>query len=677
MRTTAPQWATSLLALVVVVSAHPESASASQAQGGGSPDRPQVEAAAARELIVIIKSQHKRLTFAQDIKRLAVGDADVLVAELITSREVLALGRQTGRTTLIVWFANGTQKELVVSVERDLSVLEHALTLVNPTIHVESAPDRDALVLTGRVPDVSTSQAAEAIARNYLDAGSDRRGGADALLAASPGTPGQDPGATAATAPGTPAPATAPTAQLQGAVQASGTVINLIELDSLPLLPEEKIQEAIKVIGGGNVRVSRVMHGIVRDDSKDTLVLEGKVPTQVALVRVLALTAQLFVGQSITSQDIRVIADEAGGLAEQGGQGQSQNNQSQSLGGGASASLFGGNRGAQLANQIQTNIGRAKAIEAAGGRVLSFIEVTDLPQVRVDIRLVEVNRTKLKAFNPNTVVATSDFRQPSLNPAQSAVAAQGDQAARVGSSGPAIQNVLSFLNGSLLNQLQYAGAHFAIDAALSLLERQGIAQSLSSPSLTVLSGEMAQVQVGGEVPVPVAFAPAFGTGTAASTPGVFSSVQFVPFGVQLQIRPLVGDDDTITLDVQPQIVMPDAVLTDVIRQSTGAAVPTTAFQTRALRTSSRLLDGQALVIGGLITNSTSANATGTPGVSRIPIIGRFFEGFNRNDQSTELVIVVNPVVLRTPIADAAMWMFPERSELLRSLLRDQSGAAKK
>ena len=66
---------------------------------------------------------------------------------------------------------------------------------------------------------------------------------------------------------------------------------------------------------------------------------------------------------------------------------------------------------------------------------------------------------------------------------------------------------------------------------------------------------------------------------AAATPGVFSSVEFVPFGVQLQIRPLVGENDTITLDVQPLVVTPDAVLTDTIRQSTGAAVATTAFQT--------------------------------------------------------------------------------------------------
>src|SRR4030095_10905394 len=188
----------------------------------------------------------------------------------------------------------------------------------------------------------------------------------------------------------------------------------------------------------------------------------------------------------------RVVADEAGALADQT-QAQGQSQQSQQLGGGATASLFGGSRGNRLTNQVRTNLARAKAIEAAGGRILSFIEVSDLPQVRVDIRLLEVNRTKLRAWNPNSALLLSDFRQPSLNPAQSAVTVQGDQAARVGSTGAAIQNVLSFLNGGLLNELQYSGGHAAIDTALSLLEREGIAQSLSSPSLTVLSGELAQV----------------------------------------------------------------------------------------------------------------------------------------------------------------------------------------
>ena len=622
--------------------------------------------------VVVIRSQYRRLPFAQDIRRIAVADTEILTAELITSREVLVLGRETGRTTLIVWLANGSSLEFPFTVQRDLSVLERALKRVHPSIEVESAPDRDALVLTGVAPDLNASLAAEAIARNYLDAGNNNRGPAQPLMAAPP----QDAGGAAAQNPAAAAPAAAadPGAsrpQLQGAIQPSGSVINLIQLDRLPPLPEEKLRDAIRAIGGQDVTIRRVLRGDVSDDSGDTLVLEGHVPNQTALVRVLVLSAQLFAGQTLTAADIRVLADEAGGLADQT---QTQSAQTQ-LGGGAASSLFGGASGNRLSNQVRTNIGRATAIEAAGGRILSFIKVIDLPQVRVDIRLVEVNRTKLRSLNPNSVLALSDFRQPSLNAAESATAVQGEQAARVGAAGAAIQGVLSFLNGGLLNELQYSGGHTAIATALSLLEREGIARNLSSPSLTVLSGELAQVQIGGEVPVPTAFAPAFGAaaataGAGAATPGVFSSVEFVPFGVQLQIRPLVGDDDTITLDVQPLVVTPDAVLTDSIRQSTGTAVATTAFQTRALRTSSRLQDGQALLIGGLLSSSTSANTASTPGLRAVPILGRLFQGFNRNDQDTELIVLVNPAILRTPVPDVAMWTFPGRDELLRSVLAE-------
>jgi hypothetical protein len=41
---------------------------------------------------------------------------------------------------------------------------------VHPSIGVTSAPDRDALILTGKVPDVTYSQAAEGIAHKYVNA---------------------------------------------------------------------------------------------------------------------------------------------------------------------------------------------------------------------------------------------------------------------------------------------------------------------------------------------------------------------------------------------------------------------------------------------------------------------------------------------------------------------------
>src|SRR5713226_9312540 len=241
---------------------------------------------------VIIKSQHRRLIFPQEIQRIAIGDTEILSAELITSREVLVLGRETGMTTLIVWFSNGSSREYLFSVRRDLSVLERALKLVNPTIEVESAPDRDAIVLTGRVPNVLVSQTAEAIARSYLDASNNRRGAAEPLVAAPPaappaasdagGAPAVAPGAGAQTAASTPqastaaqqppatpgAPSQTATVQIQGAVPPSGTIINLLQLETLPPPPEQKIKDAIQAIGGQGVTVRRILQGNIRDDSR-------------------------------------------------------------------------------------------------------------------------------------------------------------------------------------------------------------------------------------------------------------------------------------------------------------------------------------------------------------------------------------------------------------------------
>src|SRR5262245_1413267 len=238
-------WATGLVGLVLVGSARTTAAAADERQSPAS------VRTTGSEPTVIIKSQHRRLPFAQDIQRIAVGDTEILSAELITSREVLVLGRETGRTTLIIWFANGTSREYLFSVQRDLSLLERALKRVNPSIEVESAPDRDAIVLSGIVPNVVVSETAEAVARNYLDAGNGRRSAAQALVAAPSASAGTTPAAPGATA--QPAPASAPTTQLQGAVQPSAAVINLIQLENLPPLPEDKILGAIKTIGGQGV----------------------------------------------------------------------------------------------------------------------------------------------------------------------------------------------------------------------------------------------------------------------------------------------------------------------------------------------------------------------------------------------------------------------------------------
>jgi Flp pilus assembly secretin CpaC len=615
------------------------------------------------EVILLPEAQHVRRAWTSDIERVAVGSADLLTAEPTGSRELLLLGKGRGRTSLIVWTRDGQVQNYSVLVQRDIRLLQATLKRLHPRIEVEIAPDRDVVVLTGVVPNLSMSRAAEELAQLYLDAGERRaesKQGEVLIKAQSPQEVG--------------AKESAPESRRQPDKERErvGTVLNLLELQELPPLLEEKLTKALEAAGGNDIRIRRMVKGPVADDEKDVFVLEGTVASQVVLVRVLLTAAQVLTQRRVSEDEVRVIADESGALMSnrqqqlQGQQGQ-QGAQGQMDLGGANSRIFGnGNRGGgtMLSNQIHRNLGRAKAIEAAEGRLLSFLRVTDLPQVRVNIRLYEVNRNRLRAYAPRFGVLGSSITQGSLNPPLASSELQGSSAQRTGGAGTtALQSVLSFLGGTITSQTQLSTAHFAIDAALSNLEREGIARSLSAPSLTVLSGEQAMFQVGGQIPIPQSFASAFGQ-NAASAPGVFNSIVFEEFGIQLGVRPLVGESGDVTLDVQPQIVTPNAELTASIRDSTGTNQLTTAFLSRGLRTSARLQDGQALLIGGLLSREGNETRNSTPGVRDVPGLGWLFKDFNRSDDGRELIIMVNPVVIRDPAPGVGLWAYPETSELL-------------
>jgi hypothetical protein len=59
----------------------------------------------------------------------------------------------------------------------------------------------------------------------------------------------------------------------------------------------------------------------------------------------------------------------------------------------------------------------------------------------------------------------------------------------------------------------------------------------------------------------------------------------------------------------------------------------------------------------------------------VPGFGWFFKSFNRSDDLLDLVIVVNPVILRTPLPETALWAFPSADELLKRVAGDSGPTA--
>lgn len=597
----------------------------------------------------LVQWTHSRLVFNKTLKRVAVGQEATMQVEVLGANEVLALAKKVGRTSIIVWYTDGSTETFLFSVVEDLSVLRSALRDIHPAIRIQLAPDRAALVLRGRVPTIDFRVAAENAARNYLDVAQSKHTGVNVLMQSPMNNPIIEKAMQSAgfrisqDKPSTPDYMTA----------SSATIINLVQVDKLPLSLKEKLQQAIVEVGGKDVTVKRMQPGDIANRNNDTLLLSGSVNTQVELVRVLNIAARLYAAEypdlNIDGGSIKVLANESGGLMNQ----ESSGSLSAGIGG------LGSTQG-KIGNNVNANIGRAKLVSIAGGKVLSTIEVRDLPQVRVSVQMHEVSRRRLKSWRPDLSVVSNGYDD-------SGIFGIGGRS-QAGANSSTVESALQILGGTLINNIQLGGSDMAFDLLFSLLEEEGISRTLSRPTLTVLAGESAVFRAGGEVPVPRAFAPS-GLSTEDSvgtnTNGVFSGTDFKSFGVELEVRALVDEDDRITLDMRPTISMPDTQLTQDIANSTGGQLNSAAFNVRTLTTTSRLRDGQALVIGGLVSRDIADNESHTPGLSSVPLFGNLAKSSSKSDNDKELIIIVTPTIVREAKHSSAQWQFSDSSELLQ------------
>lgn len=631
--------------------------------------------------IRVVQDQYQLLELERDFSEVGVAQPEfvAIIGDQPTRdrRRILLLGKRPGRTTLFVRYAGGETEWYTVDVALDLSFLEAALADIHPSLRVEQAPDRDALVLTGEVPFAAYARRAEEVAAAYVQA----RASGEGIATGPAERLDREAARESAEAPG-------------GENEGTRGVINLIRVTGRPQIVdpppiEERMQQAFAGIGVDSVEVMRIPRAAVPDDEADAFVLRGTVHDQVELVRVLSLAAKTLSGKrtrTVTGlreaadgtlvadrewsepirilDDIQPISNESGGLYSGVGDDRARRITGNLLSGfgrgigAAAGSSSSGISNARLENRLDSNIARAKALELADGRILSFLEVEYLPQVRVDIRVYEVNRTALLTYDGEFNLLLSDFNQGGLEPASNASVLQGSEAARVGSGQRTdVQNVFGFLGGTLSNQLQFSGAHAAIDSVLSILESEGIARSLANPSLSVLSGETALFQVGGQIPIEESFA------TAVGVESLQTNVRFVEFGINLAVRPLVGDDGTVTIDFVPEVSNPDAQLTQAIIEATGLSPQTFAFKSRLLRTSARLEDGQTLLVGGLDQRGRNDQVGYAPWLAKVPLLGLLFQGLDYSDDDTEIVVMVRPTVLHDPIPEASLWIESDPDEL--------------
>ena len=201
---------------------------------------------------------------------------------------------------------------------------------------------------------------------------------------------------------------------------------------------------------------------------------------------------------------------------------------------------------------------------------------------------------------------------------------------------------------------------FDVSAAVRALSQRQGTELLSSPKLTVLSGNPANITVAQELRFPQSYgeiqsqvgSSATGTGAAgvtitAGTPQEFTSRNV---GVELKVTPTVEEDNySISLDLNPKVTEFEGFVeyggpSVAISGTTTVTVPPGFYQpifsVRDISTKVTIWDGATLVMGGLTREEVKKVNDKIPFFGDIPLLGRLFRSKGESAQKRNLLIFV-------------------------------------
>jgi len=315
-----------------------------------------------------------------------------------------------------------------------------------------------------------------------------------------------------------------------------------------------------------------------------------------------------------------------------------------------------------LRAMVGTGPDRNVVVSPQSGVVMVHASPTQLRDVGDYLRRIEQAMTRQVVLEAKIIeVELGDAYQAGVNWA--AVFTQGSGQYFVGQSSP--------LQGFDANQLQQSGravnlapgspitgmpiaalggaftmaANFTDFAAfIELLSLQGNTRVLSSPRVSTLNNQKAVIKAGFDEFFVTDVSSNTVTGTAASTS---RDVDFTPFfsGVALDVTPQISEAGEVILHIHPSV-------SEVVDQNksitVGGVTDTIPLAFSKIRESDSIVkakNGQVIVIGGLMRETHDTKQYKTPILGSVPMLGRLFRSERETSRTSELVILMRPIVV--------------------------------
>jgi general secretion pathway protein D len=180
----------------------------------------------------------------------------------------------------------------------------------------------------------------------------------------------------------------------------------------------------------------------------------------------------------------------------------------------------------------------------------------------------------------------------------------------------------------------------SIRVVLTALATENKAKVLASPHILVSDNREARIQVGQQVPLATSTTTTPLTGGTVPTNTSTSTIQYKDIGIILKVKPQINDSGLVSLELSQEV------------SSLGANIKIAGQEFASINkeevsTNLVALDGETIIIGGLIREDANKSKDGIPFLSKIPILGNLFGTTTDNITRNEIIVLLTPHVMKT------------------------------
>ena len=241
--------------------------------------------------------------------------------------------------------------------------------------------------------------------------------------------------------------------------------------------------------------------------------------------------------------------------------------------------------------------------------------------------------------------------------------------------GELLNNALNAVNsatGGTAGGAFRLGSNLFLGAIINAVSQDNQSNLLSTPSVVTLDNQEAKILVGQEVPVTT------GERLSSNFDNAFRTVQRQNVGIQLEVKPQIGEGGTIKLFLRQEV----SSIAGAVSNNSADLI----LNKREIQTTMTVDDGEIMAIGGLLDDNERRTLEKVPVLGDLPVVGELFRSRSKSRGKTNLMVFIRPTIMRSAadsrrLADQRLGYIrnqqlearPDREPTIDELMRDYMG----